>query len=314
MSHPVTAHRTAQQQYPTNMPHAVLDKTMGHLMETRHLLVNPNYKELWGKSYTKEVGCLAQGMPGVSKGTNTIVIICRKDIPHNCKRDVTYAPVCVNYCLEKEDPSCTRVTMGGNLLHYPGDCGTPTVDMITVKLHLNSIISTKNAHYCTIDLKDFYFNTPMDQPEYMRMKISNLQPNFVKAYNLINLATNNGTTYIKIQKGMYGLSLAGILAQNLLEKCLNQQSYHQSKVTPGLWKHNWRPLLFTFCVDDFGIKYVGREHANHLAKILEKHYKCSIDWDGNRYLGMTMEWDYNGHKVHVSMLDYVPKALTHFQH
>ncbi len=178
----------------------------------RHLLVNPKYKELWGKSYTKELGRLDQGMPGVSKGTNTIIFIHCKDIPHNCKRDVTYSRVFVNYCPEKEDPNCTQVTMGSNLLHYPGDCRTPTIDMITVKFYLNSVISTKNARYCTIDLKDFYLNTLMDKPKYMRMKISNLPPNFVKAYNLIDLATNDGTIYVKIQNGMYGLPQAGILA------------------------------------------------------------------------------------------------------
>jgi hypothetical protein len=197
---------------------------------------------------------------------------------------------------------------------YSGNCGTPTVDMITVKLLLNSFISTKNAHYCTIDLKNFYLNTPMDRPEYMRMKIGDVPPNFVKAYNLINLATNNGTIHIKIQKGMYGLPQTGILAQNILEKRLNQHGHHQSNVTPGLWKHDWRPLLFTLCVDNFGIKYIGQEHTNHLAKILEEHHKCSIVWDGNGYLGMTINWDYNGHKVQVSILDYVPEALTHFQH
>ncbi len=90
----------------------------------------------------------------------TIVFICRKDIPHNRKHDATYAQVCVNYSPEKEAPNCTQVTVGGNLLHNPGNCSTPTIDMITVKLHLNSIISRKNAHYCTIDLKDFYLNTP----------------------------------------------------------------------------------------------------------------------------------------------------------
>jgi hypothetical protein len=204
--------------------------------------------------------------------------------------------------------------VGSNLLHYPGDCGTPTIDMITVKLHLISVISTKNTRYCTIDLKDLYLNTPMDRPEYMHMKICNLPPSFVKAYNLIDLATNDGTIYIKIQKGMYSLLQAGILVQNLLEKCLNQHGCHQSNVTLGLWKHGWWPLLFTLCVDNFGIKYVGQEHANHLAKILEEHYKCSIDWDGNRYLGMNMDCNYNGHKVHVSMLNYVPEALMHFQH
>jgi hypothetical protein len=137
-----------------------------------------------------------------------------------------YVQVCVNYCPEKEDPNCTQVTVGGNLHNYPGNCSTPTIDMITFKFHLNSIISTKNTCYCTIDLKDFYLNTPMDQPEYMRMKISNLPPDFIKAYNLNNLATNNGTIYIKIQKGMYGLPQAGILAQNLLKKRLSQRGYH----------------------------------------------------------------------------------------
>ena len=103
---------------------------------------------------------------------------------------------------------------------------------------------------------------------------------------------------------MYGLPQAGILAQELLEQCLNKHGYHQSPITPGLWRHDYRPISFTLCMDDFGIKYVGREHAEHLASILSKHYKCSHDWDGQRYLGMTINWDYTGRAVHASMLDY----------
>ena len=67
-------------------------------------------------------------------------------------------------------------------------------------------------------------------------------------------------------------------------------------------------------MDDFGIKYVGRKHAEHLASILSEHYKCSHDWDRQRYLSMTINWDYTGRAVHASMLDYIPKALTRFQH
>ncbi len=92
---------------------------------------------------------------------------------------------------------------------------------------------------------------------------------------------------------MYNLPQAGILGQNLFKKQLNQHGYQQNKVTPGLWKHDWWPISFTLCVKNFGIKYVGQEHAKHLAKILNKHYKCSIDWDGKCYLGMNMDWDYN---------------------
>ena len=34
-------------------------------------------------------------------------------------------------------------------------------------------------------------------------------------------------------------------------------------------------------VDDFGIKYVGKEHAQHLIDTLEAaDYKITIDWEG----------------------------------
>jgi hypothetical protein len=44
--------------------------------------------------------------------------------------------------------------MGGNLVDYPDNCGTPTADLLTVKLLFNSIISTDNAKFMTIDIKD----------------------------------------------------------------------------------------------------------------------------------------------------------------
>jgi hypothetical protein len=203
-----------------------------------------------------------------------------------------------------------QLTVGGNHINYPGNCGTPTVDMVTVKLHLNSVISTKGACYCTIDLKDFYLMTPMAHPQYMRMKLKDLPAEFVELYNLINKVNSNGYIHIKIQKGMYGLLQAGILAQELLKKCLNKHGYQQSPITPGLWCHDFRPISFTLCVDNFGIKYVGRKHAEHLATILNEHYKCSQDWGRQRYLGMNINWVYNDKKVHVSMLEYVPEALT----
>jgi hypothetical protein len=246
----------------------------GKLVEMRHLLINPKNKELWGKSYTTELGRLAQGIPGVSKGTDTIVFIARNEIPFARLKDVTYGRICVNYCPKKDDANRTRLTIGGNKVNFPGDCGMPTVDMVTVELHLNSVISTKGARYCTIDLKDFYLMTPMTRPEYMRMKIMDLPEEFVTMYNLANKATSDGYVYIKIQKGMYSLPQAGILAQELLEQRLNKHGYRQSPITPGLWQHDYRPILFTLCVNNFGIKYVSRKHAEHLASILSEHYKC----------------------------------------
>jgi hypothetical protein len=155
----LTAANAACQKFPVEMLNAVLNMDTGELMEMRHLLVNPKYKEVWGKLYTTELGQLAQGIPGVSKGTDTIVFIQRDEVPIGQIKDVTYGRVCVNYCPEKDDPNQTCLTIGGDRVNYPGDCGTPTVDMVMVKLHLNSVISTKGVRYCPVDLKDFYLMT-----------------------------------------------------------------------------------------------------------------------------------------------------------
>jgi len=65
-------------------------------MEMRHLLKNPKYSKLWGKSYTKELGRLVQGIPG-TKGTDTIVFIKYDDIPLDHRRHVMYGKTVCTY-------------------------------------------------------------------------------------------------------------------------------------------------------------------------------------------------------------------------
>ena len=67
-------------------------------------------------------------------------------------------------------------------------------------------------------------------------------------------------------------------------------------------------------VDDFGVKNVGKEHAVHLQKVLKAHYKLACNWTGNRYTGITLDWDYKQRQVHLSMPGYVKKALKQFCH
>jgi hypothetical protein len=117
---------------------------------------------------------------------------------------------------------------------------------------------------------------------------------------------------------MYGLPNAGIIAQQLLEKRLEQHGYKQSKFTPGLWSHEWRPIQFTLVVDDFGVKYIGDEHAEHLIRCVQEHYKLTHDLNkeeqGNLYCGVTMDWDYQKREVHLSIPGYVKRALKRFHH
>jgi hypothetical protein len=182
---------------------------------------------------------------------------------------------------------------GGDRVHYPGDAGTPTADQLTVKLLINSIISTAGAKFMTMDIKDFYLNTPMARYKYMRLRIADMPDDVIEHYNLRDKATPDGYIYCEIQKGMYGLPQAGIIAQQLLEERLKKHGYRQSQTTPGLWKHDTRPISFSLVVDDFGVKYVGEENAQHLLDTVQQYYKCSCNWEGERYCGLNIKWDYN---------------------
>ena len=113
---------------------------------------------------------------------------------------------------------------------------------------------------------------------------------------------------------MYGLPHAGIIAQQLLEKLLGKAGYHQSQTTPGFWTHEWRPITFLLIVDDFGVKYVGEQHAKHLLSVLRKHYKVTDDWEGAKYAGVTIDWDYDARQVHLLMPGYCREVLTCFGH
>ena len=49
-------------------------------------------------------------------------------------------------------------------------------------------------------------------------------------------------------------------------------------------------------------------------EVLEEHYIISKDWQGERYNGITIDWDYAARKVHLSMPEYVKNALIRFAH
>jgi hypothetical protein len=72
--------------------------------------------------------------------------------------------------------------------------------------------------------------------------------------------------------------------------------------------------MFTLVVDDFGVKYIGQDHAEHLMSVIKQHYECKANWTGERYIGIHLAWDYDNGRVHLYMPGYVQKALKQFQH
>ena len=94
----------ASRRFPVEMINTVLNEETGELMEYHHIMKNPKYRQLWATSYSKELGRLAQGMPGKVEGINTIYFIYKSDVPAELWKEVTYGRVVVAYRSDKSDP------------------------------------------------------------------------------------------------------------------------------------------------------------------------------------------------------------------
>ena len=106
---------------------------------------------------------------------------------------------------------------------------------------------------------------------------------------------------------MYGLPQAGMLANILLKKWLARHRYYVVPHTLGLWRHQFRPVMFTLVIYNIGVKYVGHKHADHLMNSIEENYTVTKYWAGRLYCGSSLKWDYAAKHVDISMPKYVTK-------
>ena len=219
-------------------------------------------------------------------GSNTIHFI-----PPSQKladRTATYLRVVANPRPRKEDPFRVRFTVGGNHIDYPGTVATPTAELATVNLHLNSVISDVNASYMTVDIKDYYLGTPMNRFEYMRIPVKHIPEDIIHQYNLAGLIVNDHVL-VEISKGMYGLPQAGLITHERLNIHLAASGYTPSRYTPGLYTHNKQKTTFTLVVDDFGIKHHHKHDELHLLEVLKKKYTITTDWKGELYIDISLK-------------------------
>ena len=119
---------------------------------------------------------------------------------------------------------------------------------------------------------------------------------------------------MQIDKGMYRLKYAGIIANKELQKHLEPYGYAPVRHSPGLWKYKGSNAIFTLVVDDFLVKITLNERALHLTNELREKYEITIDWDAKLYIGITLKWWYTLRKVQLSMPNYVPDAIKKILH
>ena len=131
----------------------------------------------------------------------------------------------------------------------------------------------------------------MGNPEYVRVQLKETPQEFIDEYNLRD-HDRFSWVYFEVVCGCYGIPQVGKLSHDLLSESLQEAGYYEAATTPGLWHHRWRPIQFVLIVDDFGVEYVRKKDADHLAKTLKKHHTISQDWEGKKFYGIDLTWTY----------------------
>ena len=103
----------------------------------------------------------------------------------------------------------------------------------------------------TIDIKDFYLNTPLEQLEYIKLKLNNLTKDFIKKYDLAPKIDQNGYVYIEIRRRMYRLPQSRTTCPKAVRNTIKrkmEQSEHTSPcpLDPYLASHHVYPLRERF--------------------------------------------------------------------
>jgi hypothetical protein len=135
-------------------------------MEYTALMRDPQLKPLWTRGFGNECGRLFQGICDIAV-TDTCFFVTLTDIPKD--RKITYGKIVCDCKPHKKEKECVRLIVGGDRLNYSGDVATLTADITTLKILINSTLSTEDAAMMMIDIKNYYLGTPLSRFEYMKM-------------------------------------------------------------------------------------------------------------------------------------------------
>ena len=206
-----------------------------------------------------------------------------------------------------------RGTAGGDRIKYVGDTKANVADIQTVKILLNSAISTPGGHWMTADITDFYLGTPMAEAEYMMVRRDQVPPEFQSRWTDPRYWKDD-KILMKVVKTIYGLPQSGLLSQQRLVKHLAMHGYHRTPSNECLFSNVDRTVQFTLVVDDFGIKYTDVAQRDHLLSVLRMQYDITTDMTGSKYLGISIVFNAASGTVALSMPGYVQSALSKLGH
>ncbi len=171
----------------------------------------------------------------------------------------------------------------------------------------NSVISVPGTWYMTADVTRFTYALQWTDTSLWECQLISFSRHSSTSMIFSPRLRMDMSTYTII-KGMYGLPQADMLANKFPQK----HGYYKLIHIPGFFTHRTRPIWFTLSVDDFGVKYVDKEHTNHLMLVLCGFYEIEEDWMESLYYRTNLNWNYQDRYLDISMPNYVSRQLLKY--
>ena len=190
-----------------------------------------------------------------------------------------------------------RGTIGGDKLEFQGATSANTADYVIFKNIISATLHDvkyvdPNTRFINTDMVDFYLASPMEEAAYMMVLLKDIPMSIVNDYDLTKRA-RHGKVYFKVLLTMYGHPASGRLSNKLFFKTIESAGYYEDPIIPAIIKHKTLPTIGGLVVDDCGLKVRCKEHALHFIDAVEKVWKVKVNWNGDKFLGLNIKWDYD---------------------
>jgi len=152
----------------------------------------------------------------------------------------------------------------------------------------------------------------MERPEYLRVTLKQLPEETIEEFSL-DQYIDRGVVYFEVNKGMYGLKQAGLLANDRIVTLFDKHGYKQSKYIPQLFFSEDKSTAFCLVVDDLLIK-ANEANRDKLYECLRTQYEIVTDNTGSKYLNIDIRRDKTNKLVGLSMRGYLDRLIARFDH
>jgi hypothetical protein len=192
------------------------------------------------------------------------------------------------------------------------DVASQTAAMLNIKLLLNITVS-EDRFWSTADIKDFYLNSNLKVPEYMRIPMRMIPQSIKERYLFNTLYSPSAEHAIVLVTGaIFGHPQSGKIAQDDLLPRLLAAGYAPIQDMPMCFSNADASTRFCLVVDDFGISSRSPADTDRLLDVLRQHYPITFDPLGRKFLGMKIHHDRTQRKLTISMPGYIQQALDRF--